>query len=145
MQQREKHIVVLEHESFIVAKRTDGIIHVYYKDRTVLDLQLQREMLIYFDKITEGIDSLFIFEAGHMCSVTKQARDNAIKIEDITPVKASVVFVQNQVYKIIAGFFYKLNKPKQPYNIVTNFDDGIVWLKSLKETEMLRKAPVNQG
>jgi hypothetical protein len=133
MRQEDQLIQKLEHENFIVGKRRDGIYHVYLKDGTLLDLKLQSEMVYYYDEITQGIPGLFIFEAGHACSVTKQARDNAILIEEFTPIKSSVVFVQNQVYKMIAAFFYRKNRPKQPYLIVSNFDDGIDWLLSMKE------------
>jgi len=135
MQQESQIIEQLEHEHFIVAKRFDGIFHVYLKDNAVLDLKLQSEMLYHYDIITKGKKSYFIFEAGHKCDVTKQARDNAIVIEDVAPIKASVVYVQNMVYRMIASFFYKINKPKQPYLIVSNFEDGIEWLNSLKESE----------
>jgi hypothetical protein len=138
LNQSNHHIARLEHDKFIVAKRDDGIYHVYLKDRTVLDLALQKEMLDFYRQITNNIDGLFIFEAGHMCNVTKQARENAILIEDEVPVCASVVYVQNLVYKMIANFFNRFNKPKQPYLVVTNFDEGIKWLKSLKPHQINR-------
>ncbi|MCC6819054.1 MAG: hypothetical protein IT245_09200 [Bacteroidia bacterium] len=138
MKQSNQHIKSLEHVKFKVALRNDGIYHVFLKDKTVLDLELQSEMLAFYKEITNEEDGLFIFEAGHMCNVTKQARDKAIEIEAISPVSASVVFVQNMVYKMIANFFYRMNKPKQPYLVVTNFDEGIKWLKSLEPHQIKR-------
>jgi hypothetical protein len=144
MKQEDQLIQKLEHENFIVGKRQDGIYHVYLKDGAVLDLKLQSEMVYYYDKITEGVPGVFIFEAGHKCSITKQARDNAIVIEEFTPIKASVVYVQNQVYKMIAAFFYRVNRPKQPYLIVSNFDDGIDWLASQKIEKTMKKKVVSR-
>ncbi len=144
MIQEDQLIQKLEHENFIVGKRQDGIYHVYLKDGTVLDLKLQSEMMFYFDEITKGVPGVFIFEAGHKCSITKQARDNAIVIEEFTPVTASVVYVQNQVYKMIAAFFYRVNRPKQPYLIVSNFDDGIDWLLSQKIEKTMKKKVVSR-
>jgi hypothetical protein len=144
MLQEDQLIQKLEHENFIVGKRRDGIYHVYLKDGTLLDLKLQSEMVYYYDEITQGIPGLFIFEAGHACSITKQARDNAIVIEEFTPIKASVVYVQNQVYKMIAAFFYRINRPKQPYLIVSNFDDGIDWLASQKIEKTMKKKVVSR-
>lgn len=138
LNQTHLHIERLEHEKFIVAKRKDGIYHVFLKDRAIIDIPLQLVMAEYYHQITKGEDGLFIFEAGHMCNVTKQARENAIKLEDSTPVCASVVYVQNLVYKMIANFFNRFNKPKQPYLVVTNFDEGIKWLKSLKPHQIRR-------
>lgn len=144
MRQEDQLIQKLEHENFIVGKRQDGIYHVYLKDGALLDLKLQSEMVYYYDKITGGEPGLFIFEAGHKCNVTKQARDNAIVIEEYTPIKASVVFVQNQVYKMIAAFFYRVNRPKQPYLIVSNFEDGIEWLLSMKEEKTAKKKVITR-
>ncbi len=144
MIEEDQLIQKLEHENFIVGKRQDGIYHVYLKDGTVLDLKLQSEMMFYFDEITKGVPGVFIFEAGHKCSITKQARDNAIVIEEFTPVTASVVYVQNQVYKMIAAFFYRVNRPKQPYLIVSNFDDGIDWLLSQKIEKTMKKKVVSR-
>lgn len=139
LNQSERHIETLEYDKFVVAKRDDGIYHVYIKDRTVVDLELQAEMLQVYKKITQNKDGLFIFEAGHMCNVTKQARDNAVLIEYEAPICATVVYVQNLVYKMIANFFNRINKPKQPYLVVTNFNEGLKWLKSLEPHQLERK------
>lgn len=130
---QEEHIVFsVDRKRIIIAKRDDGIVHVYYKDNTVLDLALQIEIRDIINEIQKGEKGLFIYEAGNKCSITKEARDNAIAMEDQVPSIASVIYVQNAVYKMIANFYYKFNKPKQLFFVVSDFEKGIEWLKEQK-------------
>lgn len=111
--------------------REDGIVHVFYHDNTVLDVALQLRMADAFNNIADGKKSLFVFEAGDNVVVTKEARDNALKLEDSTPILSSAVVAQNLAYRIIANFFIKVQMPKGKYKVVANFEDAIKWLKSL--------------
>ena len=70
-----------------ISLREDGIVHVFYKDNTVLDIDLQLKMASMFNDITSEKKSLFIFDAGDGVTITKEARDNAVKLEDTTPVR----------------------------------------------------------
>lgn len=111
--------------------REDGIVIVYYRDHTVLDIPLQLKMADAFNQIANGIPSLFVFTAGEGVTITKEARDNALKLEDSTPIKASAVVADNLAYRIIANFFLKVQKPKGKYRVVANLEEAIKWLKSL--------------
>lgn len=110
------------------------IVHVYYNDNTVLDIDLQLKMAAIFNEITQYKKSHFIFEAGEDVTITKEARDNALKLEDSTPILASAVIAQNLAYRIIANFFLKVQKPKGQYRVVANFNDAIEWINKLKNT-----------
>lgn len=111
--------------------REDGIVVVFYHDNTVLDIPLQLKMADAFNQIANGIPTLFVFTAGEGVTITKEARDNALKLEDSTPIKASAVVADNLAYRIIANFFLKVQKPKGKYRVVANLEDAIKWLKSL--------------
>lgn len=111
--------------------REDGIVLVFYNDNTVIDIPVQLKMADAFNQIANGIPSLFIFTAGEGVTITKEARDNALKLEDSTPIKASAVVADNLAYRIIANFFLKVQKPKGKYRVVANLEDAIKWLKSL--------------
>lgn len=112
--------------------REDGIVHVFYHDNTILDIPLQLKMADGFNSIAEGKKSLFVFEAGENVVVTKEARDNALKLEDSTPILSSAVIAHNLAYRIIANFFIKVQMPKGKYRVVANLEDAILWLKSLE-------------
>ena len=112
--------------------REDGIVLVFYHDNTILDVALQLRMADAFNQIADGKKSLFIFEAGDNVIVTKEARNNALKLEDSTPILASAVVAHNLAYRIIANFFIKVQKPKGQYKVVASKEDALEWLKKLE-------------
>jgi len=112
--------------------RQDGIVQVWYHDHTILDIPLQLKMAEAFNNIADGKKSLFIFEAGEGVIVTKDARNNALKLEDSTPILASAVVANNLAYRIIANFFIKVQKPKGKYKVFASKEEAIKWLKSLE-------------
>lgn len=115
-------------EQVIVGLRHDGIIHIYFMPNTEINLEFQAELLSILIEISGGEKSLIIYEGGEFISVTKEARENAIVIEDQTPTLASVVVVKNLAQKIIADFYYFVNRPKKPYKVFWDFDKGVDWL-----------------
>lgn len=129
MVKNEQFVKSVESAQYIVGIRTDGIVHVYYKDYVEITVDLQHEIKDVFHTLLPKGKHLFIFQAGHHCSINKAARDNAIAMQDQVPAKAYVVYAQNMVYKMIANFYYKFNKPKQPFKVVTDFEEGVLWLK----------------
>lgn len=114
-----------------VRLRRDGIVHVYYNDNVILNVELQTKMADLFNSITNNKKSYFIFEAGDNVTITKDARDNAIKIEDSTPVLATAVVANNLAYRIIANFFIKVQRPKGKYRVVESVDEAVTWFKNL--------------
>ncbi len=112
-----------------LALRKDGIGYVYFKDHTELNIELQMELLKWYDELNDKNLLPFIIEAGEGVSITKEARDNAILIEDISAIKASAVVVNNLAYKMIANFYLNFNKPKRPYKVFSKREEAIAWLK----------------
>lgn len=110
----------------------NGIVHVYYNDNLVLDIPVQLKMADVFNEITNHKKSHFIFEAGDGVTITKEARDNALKLEDSTPILASAVIASNLAYRMIANFFLKVQRPKGQYRVVANMDEAVTWLQNLK-------------
>lgn len=98
----------------------------------MITVNFQEKIYQVFHEITGGKKSPFIFEAAEYCTVTKEARVNAVATEDRTPTSATVVCVNNLAYRLIAEFYYKFNKPKQPYKVSADFEEGIQWLLNLK-------------
>lgn len=128
MKEPQNIIRQIENEFAIVGLRNDGIVHVYYKPNTEISVPVQEIMLTAFNEITGGKKHLFIFQADQYVTVNKEARINAISMEAKTPIKATVVYVTNLAHKIVAEFYYKFNKPVQPYKVASEFEDGIKWL-----------------
>lgn len=135
MNHSEKIVRQVEHDQVIVALRNDGIVHVQFLPNTEINVELQTVLIELYSQVTLGKKALFIFEGGEFVSITKEARENATLIENDTPTIASAIMVKNLAQKIIADFYYHVNKPKQPYKVFSSFDKGIEWLKSLNLTE----------
>jgi hypothetical protein len=114
-----------------VSLHQDGIVYVHYNKNTFLNVELQMRILDIFNEVTEKKKYPFIFEADEGVIVTKGARENALLIEDISPVSASAVVAPNLAYRIIANFYLKVQKPKGKYKVVRNVEEGKEWIKSL--------------
>lgn len=126
-----KIIKQIKHPEATLSLWENGIVHVYYHDNTVLDVALQLKMADSFNEITNKQRSLFIFDAGDGVTITKEARDNALKLEDSTPILASAVIAPNLAYRIIANFFLKVQKPKGQYQVVADVNAAIDWFKKI--------------
>lgn len=122
-------ITEIDETEFNLQLKTDGIVYVLFKANIVLDIPLQNKMLEKYHIITKGKLTPFIFEAEDGLNVTKEARDNAIVMEEISPCKAMAVVVNNIAYAMIGNFYLQFNKPKRPYKVFKNQKDALVWLK----------------
>lgn len=115
----------------LICLRTDGIIHVTFKANLTLDIPAQMRLLDLYNQIAGGVKRKMVYCAEDGVTITKEARDNATKLEDISPNLASAVVANNLAYKLIADFYYKVNKPKRPFKVFTNLDDALKWLHSI--------------
>jgi hypothetical protein len=136
MTQPDQLIQKIELPESIIGLRKDGILHFYYKPHTEITIEYQLRQLEVMMQITGGKKHPAIYEAGDYVTVGSEARAHAIELEERTPTLCKVVYVRNLAHKIIAEFFYKFNKPKQPYKVFTDFQEGINWL--LKKRDELQ-------
>lgn len=124
---------VVEIEECFVRLRYDGIVHVYYKEKTVIDPELQERTIKIFREITGGARANFIFEGAEDVVFTKEARDNSLKLErENTVIHASAIIVKNLAGRIVANFFIRINHPRIKYKAFSSVDDAIAWLTTLK-------------
>ncbi len=128
MNDRDNLLTRIEIEEAIVGIRKDDIIHVYYKSGITLTVPLQKKMLQIFFDLTKGEDKLFIWEAGPNVRLTREARLYAAEMEKDSPCEASVVVVRSWYQKVMANFYYKLNRPGVLYKVTSDFQKGIEWL-----------------
>lgn len=132
MKQPERIINQVEDPEFIVGYRDDGLLHVYYKSRTVIDVDMQNRIRQAAFTLSGDVKLPCLFEAGEYVTLTNEARANAITNEENFPASASAVLVQNLAYRMIADFYYKINKPRQPFKVFGNIDDAVKWLYTYK-------------
>jgi hypothetical protein len=134
MNQPDEILRQIVHEQVIVTMRHDGIVHVEFLPNTEITIELQDILIDFYNQITFSQKANFIFEGGEFVSITKEASENAIKIEkDALTIGSAVVF-KNLGQRILADFYYKVNKPSKPCKVFSSFEKGIAWLNSLKES-----------
>jgi len=121
----------LDFKDVNLQRKSNDIVYVTFKDNCNLDIPLQMRLLDYYRDITDGKLMRFMFFAAENVSLSKEARDNAIKIEDQSMLAASAVVVDNLAYKLIANFYLNFNKPKRPYKVFSKEEDAIAWLKTI--------------
>ncbi len=122
----------IDEQEFNLKLKSDGIVYVLFKENTVLDIPLQNKMLKCYIEITGNKLTPFLFEAEDGLIVTKEARDNAIVMEESSPCMAMAVIVSNIAYAMIANFYLKFNRPKRPYKVFSKKEDGAKWLLQLQ-------------
>lgn len=135
MHQKDRLVRSIDEPEGIFGLRDDGIVHVCLKSGTEINLELQEKMLRIYNQLTGCKKARFVLEAEPYCSITKEARDNAIAIEELSPMRATAVIVDNIAHKLIAEFYMKFNKPKYPYKVFSKFDEGVSWLLTVNIPE----------
>jgi hypothetical protein len=110
--------------------KSDGILYVKLLKDQILDVPLQLRLLEMYKKITSDKLTPILFEGEEGIIVTKEARNNAGKLEEESPCKAMAVVANNIAEVLVANFYFKFNKPKRPYKVFKNREDGIQWLKN---------------
>jgi hypothetical protein len=119
---------IIENEFFVIGMRLDGIGYLFLKDNVEITVELQGYFIKAHNEILNGEPFPIIYEPGQNCNITKEARENAILIEDLSPIAATAVIAPNSIYKLIATFYLKFNKPKKPYKVFKNVDEAAKWL-----------------
>ncbi|HRG01655.1 MAG TPA: hypothetical protein PKZ75_11085 [Bacteroidia bacterium] len=122
----------LDYPDVNLQRKSNDIVYVTFKDNCILDISLQMRLLNYYKNITDDKLMHFIFFAAENVSITKEARDNAVIIEDKSMIGATAVVVNTLPYKLIANFYLKFNKPKRPYKVFGKEEEAIKWLKTIK-------------
>lgn len=113
----------------IISINNEGIGHQHFKDNVTMDIPEQLENLEAIINICKGHPTPFVITASKNFIITKDARDNALSLEDQSPINANAIVVQNLAYRLIAEFFVKVQKPKMPYRIFTDRDSAFEWCK----------------
>ncbi len=124
-----QQIDVIDQDGVRIALRSDGIIHVVFKENTEINASVQAVLMDSYLKLTGGNRSLFIFEGSEFISLNKDVEQNALDMFEMPLAKASAVVVNNLAQKLIADHFYNSYVPKHPSKVFQTFDEGVVWLQ----------------
>lgn len=123
---------------------TRGIVHVKYLKGQIVDKEDKQEELEANLAITNGEKYPFLFSFEPFVTITKEAKELSIKIEDQQPYLAVAVVVQNLAYQLMADFYFKFYKPKIAYKVFKSEEKAVTWLleqraKAKNENEPKKK------
>lgn len=128
------HIIrSIDTDDALIELRSDGIVKVLFKENMVLDIPLQEKLYGLYNTICEGKKYGFIFQAMDNVTITKEARDNAIKLEKTSSSHATAAIASSLPYRLVANFYLKFNKPKIPFKIFRKEEDAVKWLHTFKK------------
>ncbi|HEY0031542.1 MAG TPA: hypothetical protein VGC65_12330 [Bacteroidia bacterium] len=112
----------IETSTAIISINEEGIGFLHFKDNAHQDISEQMENHEAIKKITGDLPTPFVVSAGEHVTLTREARHNALAIEHLSPMCATAVIVQNLAYRMIAEFYMKIQKPKNPFAVFTEKD-----------------------
>ena len=121
-------VKIIVHDNFEVTLRVDGIVHVHFKANTCITVELQDELEAIYNRITSQ-KRPFIFTGDEFVSITAKARGNAIVMAHRIPCSASAIVVNNLAQKIVADYYYKFNRPPEPYKVFKKMEEGLLWVQ----------------
>jgi hypothetical protein len=127
---RINHISPVE-TNYLTLVVEEGILHCYYKEMEVLDLDIAkagvRDRLAYI----KGNSYPSLFDITKVKQSTKEARDYMAN-EGNDLVLASAILVSSPMLKMMANFFISVNKPRNPTRMFTDQESALEWLAQFK-------------
>ena len=124
-----KIISQIETTAAIISLNEDGIANVHYKDYAFYDIPQQLENKEAIKILIGNHPTPFVITSGEHVIFTKNARENALKIEPTSPVCAAAIVIQNLAYRLIAEFYINIQKPKKPHKLFTDKQKAYEWCK----------------
>ena len=132
--------------NYIVKLRDDGIIHVHYRADTKVTIEILKELEKIYSELTT-IKRPYIFTGEEFVSITNEARKYAAEMDKQIPSLGSVFVAKNLAQKILAHYYYKFNKPVNPLQVVSTFEEAVDYITknyelypleaSLSDTDMI--------
>lgn len=107
----------------------EGIGFIHFKDGIHLDVPEAMENHKCLLEITKNKHTPFVVTAGEHVTLSKEARDHALVIEDVSPMYGTATVIQNIAYRLIADFYLKVQKPKKPFAVFTDKEKAIEWCR----------------
>lgn len=129
---------VIDIESATVEIRSDGIVHLTFKEGVLIDRRLQSKVKsIYESAGFTGISKLLI-SAEDFIITEKLFWEHCKKSERFTKGQIIAVVAQTLAKKILAKNYLYRYKPQNPFLIFDDEQSAVSWLKN-PEGEMLNK------
>jgi hypothetical protein len=114
----------------------EGLIVLKFKDDVVIEVEDAKEIdQIIYDQLALKKPFVILVDALDVASsITHEARDFFSKDKLIMETrKAQALIVNNLQTKLLANFYMKFHKPKNPIKVFKNYDLAYQWIKSIRD------------
>lgn len=109
----------------------EEILFSEYKQPYEMNLENSKEIYELRKQISEGKDQYFCYDIGNLKSMSKEARDYGEKYGQEN-LAASAIIVNSHITLFLYNTFLRIKKVKIPVKAFKKRDQGIEWLKNLK-------------
>lgn len=117
-----------ELENVEISMCSDGIIRVMFKKKAEINSEVFKEIFGKYNEMVNGKKYPFIYfaEDGSV-TVTSDGRDYAKKEEYSFPKLCNAVIVRSLAHKLLASFYFKINKPVFPFKVFSSMAEAEDW------------------
>lgn len=128
---QEPHITKSQETDYVTMFISNGIFRCYFKATEVMDIRTAADTVQDRIKFCEGVAYPCLFDITEVKQTTKEARDFMAN-EGNDLVMASAMIVTSPMLKMMANFYIKVNKPKNPTRLFTDQESALEWLAQYK-------------
>jgi hypothetical protein len=111
-----------------ITLRNDGIVEFVQKPG-VINLSKVKECHAAMDALQVEQPFLLLVIVPSGASATKEAREYAAQESIRNRIKAQAIVLDNVATRIMANFYMKINRPRQPIKIFSDKKQAITWLQ----------------
>lgn len=116
---------------YVTMEVIDGIFFLCYKPLHHLDITIAREVVRERVEFKQGTAYPSLFDVRKVRDISKEARDYMAE-DGNDLVKASAIVLDSPMLRMMANFFIKVSKPKNPTRVFTDEASAIEWLQQFK-------------
>jgi hypothetical protein len=112
--------------------KEDGIMHVVYKEDTIITLEVAMKSVASRLEITGDVSWPMYIDSTAVKYFHGDARDYLSKGDSMKNIKAGAFLIKGRVQKILANYFIRFHKPPVPAKMFTKREEAIEWLQQFK-------------
>ncbi|MEE9190615.1 MAG: hypothetical protein V3U16_07585 [Candidatus Neomarinimicrobiota bacterium] len=111
----------------------DGIIHQTHAPDSELTLEDIQEELVLYQRFAKREDAYILIDLGNVKSVTLKARMYLASNAVSKFCSGAALIAPSLTSKVLGNFFLGLNKPVIPTKLFGSEEEGLKWLRHLKQ------------
>ncbi|MCD6066810.1 MAG: hypothetical protein K0S33_1636 [Bacteroidetes bacterium] len=116
----------------IVSLRSNGIIHVVFRDLITIGYKESKEINDAIGKLGKGKRMRVLMESAINTNFEKEAREFSAGEEGQRYTLADAFIATSTAQSIFVNFYLKINRPPNPSKCFSDMDSAVQWLLSIK-------------